>query len=83
LYRHLERRLAHRVREFLRHRYDLDLPKAVIEQPPKVEFGEYALPIAFELAKKLRKPPRKIAEEIISGLGPVEGFKSFEIAGAG
>ena len=63
LYRHLERRLAQHVREFLRRTYDLDLPRIVIEQPPKVEFGEYALPLAFELAKKLRKAPRKIAEE--------------------
>ena len=47
LYRHLERRLAQQVREFLRRTYDLDLPKIVIEQPPKVEFGEYALAAGF------------------------------------
>ena len=62
MYRHLERRLAQHVREFLRRTYDLDLPKIVIEQPPKVEFGEYALPLAFELAKKLRKAPRKLIQ---------------------
>ena len=83
LYRHLERRLAQQVREFLRRTYDLDLPKIVIEQPPKVEFGEYALPLAFELAKKLRKAPRKIAEEIVNGIGPIPGFEKLELAGAG
>jgi arginyl-tRNA synthetase len=83
LYRHLERRLAQHVREFLRRTYDLDLAKVVIEQPPKVEFGEYAIPLAFELAKKLRKPPRKIAEEIVSGIGPIPGFEKLELAGAG
>jgi arginyl-tRNA synthetase len=83
LYRHLERRLAHHVRKFLRRTYDLDLPKIVIEQPPKVEFGEYALPLAFELAKKLRKAPRKIAEEIVNGIGPIPGFEKLELAGAG
>ena len=83
MYRHLERRLAQHVREFLRRAYDLELPRIVIEQPPRVELGEYALPIAFELAKKLRKPPRKIAEEIVSGIGPVEGFEKFELAGGG
>jgi arginyl-tRNA synthetase len=71
------------VREFLRRTYDLDLPKIVIEQPPKVEFGEYALPLAFELAKKLRKAPRKIAEEIVSGIGAIPGFEKLELAGAG
>ena len=83
MYRTLERRLTQRVRDFLRRSYDLDLAKIVVEQPPKVELGEYAMPLAFELAKKLRKAPRKIAEEIINGIGPIEGFEKFEVAGAG
>ncbi len=83
MYRHLERRLAQNVSEFLRRTYDLDLVRIVIEQPPKVELGEYALPLAFELAKKLRKAPRKIAEEIVNGIGPIPGFENLELAGAG
>src|SRR5207302_2074534 len=83
LYRQLERRLSQHAREFLLRTYGLELPKIVIEQPPQVQMGEYALPLAFELAKKLRKPPRKIAEEIVSGLGPIEGLEKFEVAGAG
>src|SRR5438067_1509711 len=63
--------------------YSLELDRVVIEQPPNVQFGEYALPLAFELAKKLRKAPRKIAEEIVSGIGVIEGFEKFEVAGAG
>jgi arginyl-tRNA synthetase len=83
LYRYLQRRLAGAVRDFLRRAYSLELETVVIEQPPKVELGEYALPLAFDLAKKLRKAPRKIADEIVAGLGPVEGFEKFEVAGAG
>jgi arginyl-tRNA synthetase len=83
VYRFLQRRLAEHVRNFLREKYDIDLPKIVIEQPPKVEMGEYALPFSFELAKKLRKAPRKIAEEVIGALPPLEGFLPFEVAGAG
>jgi arginyl-tRNA synthetase len=83
LYRYLERRLAQHVRDFLMRTYEVDLPKIVIEQPPKVELGEYALPLAFELAKRLRKAPKKIAEEIINGIGPIEGFEKLELAGAG
>jgi len=83
LYRYLQRRLAGAVREFLRRAYGLEFETVVIEQPPKVELGEYALPLAFDLAKKLRKAPRKIADEIVAGLGPVEGFEKFEVAGAG
>ncbi len=83
MYRHLESRLTQHVRDFLRRTYDLELPRIVIEQPPRVDLGEYALPLAFDLAKKLRKPPRKIAEEIVAGLGAAPGFEKFELAGAG
>ena len=83
MYRHLERRLADAVREFLRRTYQLEVEHIVIEQPPKIEFGEYALPIAFELARKLRKAPRKIADEIVAAIGHVPGIEKFEVAGAG
>ncbi len=83
MYRYLQRRLAGAVREFLRRAYGLEFETVVIEQPPKVELGEYALPLAFDLAKKLRKAPRKIADEIVGGLGPLEGFEKFEAAGTG
>ncbi|HVM93670.1 MAG TPA: arginine--tRNA ligase [Terriglobales bacterium] len=83
MYRHLELRLTNAVREFLRRTYQLEIANIVVEQPPKIEFGEYALPIAFELARKLRKAPRKIADELVAGLGQIEGFEKLEVAGAG
>jgi arginyl-tRNA synthetase len=83
LYRNLENRLDQQIRGFLREKYGVELERIVIEQPPKVEFGEYALPLAFELAKKLRKAPRKIAEELVAGIGPIEGLQKLEVAGAG
>jgi arginyl-tRNA synthetase len=83
LYRHLERRLAQHIREFVRNQYGPEIEKLAIEQPPRVELGEYALPLAFELAKKLRKAPRKIAEEIVTGIRKIEGFEKLEVAGAG
>jgi len=83
LYQELERRLTEAVRDFLRRSFQLEVANIVIEQPPKIEFGEYALPVAFELARKLRKAPRKIADEIVAGIGPVAGIEKFEVAGAG
>jgi arginyl-tRNA synthetase len=83
LYLELEQQLIQRVRDLMKRQYDLDLPRVVVDQPPNVGLGEYALPLSFELAKKLRKPPRKIAEEIVAGLGQLPGFERFEVAGAG
>ncbi|HSM85399.1 MAG TPA: arginine--tRNA ligase [Candidatus Limnocylindrales bacterium] len=83
MYLEFEQQLTRHVRELLKKQYDLDLPRLVVDQPPNVSLGEFALPLSFELAKKLRKPPRKIAEEIVAGLGQVPGFEKFEVAGAG
>ena len=41
--------------------YEVSIDTLVIEEPPRIEFGEYALPIAFELAKRLKKAPRVLA----------------------
>ena len=54
-----------------------------LEIPPELKFGELSTPLAFELARKLRKAPKIIAQEIVSALGAVDGFASFEVAGAG
>ena len=83
MYRHLQRRLTDHIRHFLREKYEIELANLVVEQPPKIEMGEYALPFSFELAKKLRKAPRKIAEEIAAAIPPLDGFLPFEVAGAG
>jgi arginyl-tRNA synthetase len=76
-------RLVERLRGLLRELYGIEDAAIVVEQPPRVELGEYALPLSFELARKLRKAPRKIAEEIVAALGDVDGFERFEVAGAG
>jgi arginyl-tRNA synthetase len=83
LYQYLELRLVQHLREFLLRTYGLENANIVVEQPPKVEFGEYALPLAFELARKLRKAPRKIAEEIVAGIDAIPGFEKLEVAGGG
>ena len=83
MYLEKQKLLAARIREFLRDKYQLELANVVVEQPPKVEMGEFALPLSFELAKKLRKAPRKIAEEIVAEFPPPEGFDKLEVAGAG
>lgn len=83
MYLKAQKSLEARVRAVLRENFAIELETLAIEQPPEIKFGEYALPLAFELARRLKKAPRKIAEEIVTALGPVEGFAGFEVAGAG
>ena len=40
-------------------------------------------PVAFELARRLKRSPRAIAGELVADLMPLEGFASFAVAGAG
>jgi arginyl-tRNA synthetase len=55
----------------------------VLERPPKIEMGEAASPVCFELAKRLKKAPRQIAQEIQNALPPVAGIAKLEVAGGG
>jgi arginyl-tRNA synthetase len=83
LYRHLEKRLAARLRQYLESQHPgVSLPAVVIEQPPKVELGDFAIPM-FPFAKPLRSAPIKIAESIRSGIGEVEGIAGMQVAPPG
>jgi arginyl-tRNA synthetase len=63
-------------------RYGIDLA-VLVEQPRQSEFGEMAVPAAFQLAKQLRQAPRKIAAELVAEIGPIPGVASMEVAGNG
>ena len=78
----LEKRVGAAVGDHIRKRYSVEL-KIVVEQPPRPEFGEFALPAGFALAKLLKRPPRKIIEEIADELEPIPGVAAIEPAGAG
>ena len=83
MYRHLEQRLAESVLQCLKRRHPgVELPAVVIEQPPKVELGDFAIPL-FPFAKPLRSAPLKIAEAIRTEIGPVEGIREMQVAPPG
>jgi len=54
-----------------------------LEEPRQSSFGELALPVAFQLARKLRRPPKVIAEELAAELPPIKGVAALEVAGNG
>jgi arginyl-tRNA synthetase len=51
-----------------------------VETPPRRVMGDLSVPLAFELARRLRKAPRLIAQEIVSALGQVDGIARIESA---
>ena len=78
----LEKRVQEAFQNHIKARYGIELP-AAIEQPKQPDFGELALPAAFQLAKQLRQPPKKIAAELAADIGAIEGVAALEIAGNG
>jgi len=60
-----------------------DQPAIVIETPPRRALGDLSVPVAFELARRLRKAPKAIAQELSAGLGPIDGIRRVEAAANG
>jgi arginyl-tRNA synthetase len=51
--------------------------------PPRRALGDLAVPLAFELARRLRRAPRAIAQEIAEGLGTIPGISRIEATANG
>ena len=69
--------------EAVARRYDIPsddplLAAIPIDVPPRRALGDLASPLAFELARRLRKAPRVIAQEIAAELGTIEGVARVE-----
>jgi arginyl-tRNA synthetase len=82
VYQKLKERLRDALARHIQLTYHVDLG-VVLERPPKIEMGEAASPVCFELAKRLKKAPRMIAQEIANDFRKVAGVARLEVAGAG
>ena len=71
-------RLREHIAQVLSQLYGLE-PAAfrsiVVESPPNRDLGDLGTPLAFELARRLRKAPRAIAAEIAGALASVPGVR--------
>jgi arginyl-tRNA synthetase len=80
-------RLKDRLREeiFAKIKDSFPVEPADIEltSTPQARFGDLALTFPFQLAKKLKSPPRQVAQEVLSRLSPLPGVEKAEVAGAG
>ena len=67
--------MKQRVSGLLKARFERDV---VLEKPKDRAFGHYATPIAFSLAKELRKSPMVIADELANSFGEHAMFSAVE-----
>src|SRR5688572_19801219 len=59
---------------------DPAIAEMALETPPRRALGDIAVPVAFALARRLRKAPRAIAQELAGALGALEGVVRVEAA---
>ncbi|MGA2435062.1 MAG: arginine--tRNA ligase [Bryobacteraceae bacterium] len=78
----IEKHIQELVSSHIRSRYGIEIQVAV-ESPKQPEFGELALPVAFQLAKQLKRAPKQIAAEMAADLGALDGVTAVEVAGNG
>jgi len=75
--------VSRRIVDFVRDRYQVSLAPPVFLFPPTPELGDLALPVAFDLAKLTKRPPRLLAGELVESLSGVTGLQKAEVAGGG
>jgi len=76
-------RLRAHVARLLAALYSIDetaMPAIVLDYPPNRELGDLGTPVAFELARRLKKAPRAIAQEIAGAFGSLEGIRRVSAA---
>ncbi|MFL6352774.1 MAG: arginine--tRNA ligase, partial [Bryobacteraceae bacterium] len=82
MFQEIESNVSAAIERQLASKFNLNV-KVTLEQPKQSSFGELAIPVAFQLARQLRKPPKQIAGELLAGLQKLPGIESLEIAGNG
>jgi arginyl-tRNA synthetase len=82
LFHILEQQILETVSRHIQTKYGVDVA-VTVEQPKQASFGELAVPVAFQLAKQLKRAPKQIASELAEDLKGIDGVESLEVAGAG
>jgi arginyl-tRNA synthetase len=79
----LKTKLKKAIFERVRGKFPLESSDIELSPTPNQTMGDLALAFPLQLAKKVRTNPRKIAQEVLDLVGPLEGVTKAEIAGAG
>jgi arginyl-tRNA synthetase len=75
--------LAEAIRDAVRDLHGVPLERVTLERPPRTELGDLASPVAFDLARELKKAPRAIAAEIAGAVRLPAGIREARVEGGG
>ena len=83
LYLALQKIVSEQIAASVEAEFGLRIPAPFLDAPPNLEMGDLSCAACFELAKKLRQAPRKIAEQLAAKFPPLKGVVRVSTAGAG
>jgi len=59
---------------------EAEAPPLTLDYPPNRDLGDLGTPVAFELARRLRKAPRVIAQDVATAFGTLDGIRQVAAA---
>ena len=74
-------KVAEIINQTIKEKFNIEVEVSLTR--PRPEFGDFATNIAMQLAGKLSKNPREIADELLGELSKNEIFETIEVAGPG
>lgn len=79
----IKKDLTKSIFRILKDSYPLEPKNIDLSYTPTIDLGDLALAFPFQLAKKMKRPPRDIAAEIVPKLESLDGITKVIVAGAG
>jgi len=72
----VQRQVHDAISDAVRRHFGLaEVPPFTVEVPPTRALGDLAVPVAFQLARALRKAPKMIAQELADAVGRIPGIE--------
>jgi arginyl-tRNA synthetase len=83
LYLDIQKLISEKFAALVRETFGVHISPPLLDTPPSLEMGDLSIASCFELAKQLRQPPRRIAEQLAAQFLPLDGVERVSVAGAG
>src|SRR5262245_48200643 len=79
----VQRHLHDTIADAVQRQFGVEAPAFNIEMPPNRTLGDLAVPVAFQLARALKKAPKVIAQELAGALNDLPGVARVVVAPSG
>ena len=83
MYLEILSRVRERFAQIVQEQFGARVEQPALGFPPNADLGDVSITACFDLAKQLRRSPRKIAENVAARLLPIDGVERVSVAGPG